>query len=116
MGMFRYGEILRAEFEDRTLWHVQWVIGAKICRGESFHFSWKDAVSLGSGRTTVWIHPNCSIVFKFDRGNRPPLSAAWLKDLMSTANSHSGLYVTPEPATLDTELRDSQNRTDTPQH
>ncbi|MGC5221005.1 hypothetical protein ACPW96_00235 [Micromonospora sp. DT81.3] len=114
MGLFRYGEALRADFEDRTLWHLQWVIGAKLRRGESFHFSWKDDLSVGNGRTTVWIHPTCSILYKFYSGNRPPLNAAWLKDLTSTANANSGLYVMPEPADLDTELRDLQDRTDTP--
>lgn len=98
MGKFTYDTIVKADFEERVLQHLQAVIGAKVRRGESFHFSWKDDQSIGNGRTTVWIHPQCSLVYKFYSSTRQPLNPAWLKDLMHAANSASGLYVTPEPA------------------
>ncbi len=47
MGKFMY-ETLRVDFEDRVLAHLQYVIGAKLRRRESFHFSWRDDASIGS--------------------------------------------------------------------
>ena len=97
MGKFTYDGLVKVDFDDRLLAHLQVVIGAKIRRGESFHFTWKDDVSAGSGRTTVWVHPRVSVVYKF-YGNKPPaINRAWVDALMSTANSPTGLYTVPEP-------------------
>lgn len=60
-------------------------------------FTWKDDVSTGGGRTTVYIHPQVSLVFKFHGGRSPQLNPAWLHALTYTANSGRGLYVVPEP-------------------
>ena len=97
VGRFTYDAIVKIDFEDRLLAHLQVVIGAKMRRGESFHFSWKDDQSIGDGRTTVWIHPRCSIAYKFYGGGRPQINRAWVDALMTTANSPAGLYVVPEP-------------------
>lgn len=100
MGKLMYETLVKVDFEDRLLAHLQTVIGAKMRRGESFHFSWKDDVSIGDGRTTVWIHPRCSLVYKFYGSRRPEINAAWIAALMYTANSSSGLHVVPEPASM----------------
>ena len=97
MGKFIYDGLLKVDFEDRLLAHLQLVIGAKIRRGESFHFTWKDDQSIGDGRTTVWVHPRVSVVYKFYGSKRPVINRAWVDALMSTANSPTGLYVVPEP-------------------
>ncbi|MFE7843582.1 ATP-dependent DNA ligase [Microbacterium sp. NPDC057407] len=98
MGKFTYENGVKVDFDDRTLAHLQVVIASKLRRSESFHFSWKDDASIGDGRTTVWVHPSASLVFKY-YGSRPPkLNPAWLNALMFTANSGSGLYLVPEPA------------------
>lgn len=97
MGKFIYNGTFRVEFDDRLLAHLQTVIGAKLRRRESFHFSWKDDPSLGNGRTTVWLHPGATVVYKFYGSRRPPINRAWIEALMYTANSPSGLYVVPEP-------------------
>ncbi|WP_345801422.1 ATP-dependent DNA ligase [Microbacterium sp. AZCO] len=98
MGKFVYEGVVKVDFEDRTLAHLQLVIGTKLRRGEAFHFSWRDDPSIGDGRTTVWIHPRCSLVYKFYGSRRPSLNRAWIDALSFTANSPSGLYVVPEPA------------------
>lgn len=97
MGKFIYEDLVRVDFEDRLLAHLQVVVGNKLKRGEPFYFLWKDDVSLGGGRTSVWMHAGASFVFKF-HGSRPPaLNREWLDALMFTANSPTGLYVVPEP-------------------
>ncbi|MBD8478825.1 DUF7882 family protein [Microbacterium sp. CFBP 8794] len=97
MGKFVYESGVRHEFEDRLLAHLQVVVGNKLRRGEPFYFVWKDDISTGGGRTSVWMHPGANLVFKFHGGRPPTLNRAWLEALMSTANSATGLYVVPEP-------------------
>ena len=97
MGKFQYDGMVKVDFDDRLLAHLHAVIGAKVRRGESFHFSWKDDASIGDGRTTVWIHPGASMVYKYYGSRRPLLNRTWVEQLMYNANSASGLYVTPEP-------------------
>lgn len=98
MGRFVYEDAVRAEFEDRLLLHVQIVIGTKLRRSEPFFFSWKEDVSVGSGRTTVWIHPRAALVFTFHGSRTPAVSREWLDELMRSANSLGGLQIVPEPA------------------
>jgi len=97
VGKFIYDSNIKVDFEDRLLAHLQAVIMAKVRRGESFPFTWKDDISTGGGRTTVYIHPNVSLVFKYHGGRNPQLSSAWLHALTYNANSGRGLYVVPEP-------------------
>ena len=77
MGKFIYDGNIKVEFEDRLLAHLQAVIMAKVRRGESFPFTWKDDISIGGGRTTVYIHPNVSMVFKYHGSRNPQLSSTW---------------------------------------
>lgn len=98
MGKFIYEGVLKVDFDDRELAHLQLVIGSKLARGESFHFTWKDDPSIGDGRTSVWLHPRCTLVFKFYRAGRPQLNRAWVEALASSANSPTGLTLVPEPA------------------
>jgi hypothetical protein len=97
MGKFIYEGVLKVDFDDRSLAHLQLVIGTKLSRGESFHFTWKDDPSIGNGRTSVWLHPRCTLVFKFYRGDRPKLNRAWVEALSGAANSPAGLVLVPEP-------------------
>lgn len=97
MGRFTYENSIKVEFEDRLLAHLQHVIGSKLRRGESFFFTWKDDVSVGNGRSSVWIHPSASLQFKFHGSRSPGINRAWLQALTNTANSPRGLYVVHEP-------------------
>lgn len=98
MGKFIYENTIRADFDDRLLLHLQTVISSKLRRGEPFHFSWRNDASVGNGRTTVWIHPECSLTYKYSGKRQPSLNRAWLEALAYTANTSAGLHVVPEPA------------------
>lgn len=98
VGRFSYEGDAKVEIDDRVLAHLQVVIGQKLRRGEPFFFTWRNDASLGDGRTTVWLHPQASLVFKFHGSRQPTLNRAWLEALSHTANSGAGLYVVPEPA------------------
>lgn len=97
MGKFVYERDLRVDFEDRLLAHLQRVILNKLRRGESLAFTWKDDTSIGDGRTSVWLHPGSSLVFKFYGSKAPELNRFWVDRLTIVANSNTGLHVVPEP-------------------
>jgi hypothetical protein len=97
MGKFIFETAIKVELEDRLLAHVEHVITAKLRRNESFTFTWKEDVSMGGGRVTVWLHPAANIVYKFHGGRSPALNAAWLHALNYTASGPHGLYIVPEP-------------------
>ncbi|MGO4689935.1 DUF7882 family protein [Glaciibacter sp. 2TAF33] len=97
MGKLTYDSTMTADFDDRVLAHVQVVIGAKLRRGESFYFSWRDDPASGNGRSTIWLHPGIPVAFKYFGGRTPTLNREWIEALMDTANSSSGLRIVPEP-------------------
>jgi hypothetical protein len=97
MGRMTYDGVVSVDFDDRVLAHLQLVIGNKMRRGESFHFTWRDDLATGDGRTIVWMHPRISIVYKFWGSKTPDINRAWVDALMTTANSAAGLHVVPEP-------------------
>ena len=76
--------------------------------GERIPCAWKDHISTGGGRTTVYIHPNVSMVFKYHGSRNPQLSNTWLHALTYNANSGRGLYVVPEPD--DSTVRETPHR------
>ncbi|MFS0733896.1 ATP-dependent DNA ligase [Microbacterium sp. 1P10UB] len=90
----------KIDFEDRLLLHLQTVIGTKLRRRESFFFSWREDVSVGGGRTTVWVHPSSNMQFKYDGSRMAELSRPWLEALTHVANTPGGLHVIPEPDEL----------------
>lgn len=97
MGKFTYETGVRVDFEDRLLAHLQIVIVSKLRRGEPFLFTWVDDVSLGNGRTAVWMHPAAGLTFKFYGSRRPAINTAWVDALAFTANTMHGLHTVPEP-------------------
>lgn len=100
MGRLTFGVGLRVDAADRDLAHVHRVMLSKLRRGEGFHFSWKDDMSLGDGRTTVWVHPDTPLVCRLGRPVGD-LNPRWLDELSVAANSIDGLTFLPEPGTSD---------------
>lgn len=97
VGRFSYDGNVKVELDDRVLAHLQVVISQKLRRGEAFPFTWRNDASLGDGRTTVWLHPNASLVYRYSGSRQPALNRAWLEALTQAANSTAGLYIVPEP-------------------
>lgn len=103
MGTFTYDGIVKADFDDRLLYHLQVTIGAKLRRNETFFFNWNNDVSIGSGRTTVWLHSRASLAFKYAGSRQPKLNLRWVEELTQTANSNAGLQIVPEPPEVPTD-------------
>ncbi len=99
MGSLMYGAArMVIEFDDRTLAHVQLVLCAKLRRGEAFFFSWKDAPSIGGGRSSVWIDRSIPLFFRFSSATRHVINHEWLETLTLTANSAQGMMLIEEPS------------------
>ena len=97
MGKFTYDSSITVDFDDRALAHIQIVIGAKLRRGESFYFSWRDDPLVGGGRSTVWVHPGISLIYKYFGSKIPSLNRDWVEALTMSANSANGLQIVTEP-------------------
>jgi len=111
MGQLIYdGEVLDLRVDDRALTHLQIVIVNMLRREHRFAFSWKDDVTHGDGRSTIWLHPNVSLHFKFSGGRVPSINRSWLDALYATATSGSGLVLTPEPADTSTAAESTWSR------
>ncbi len=95
MGSLVYDDDRVAEFDDRTLAHLEVVIVNKLRRQESFPFTWTDETRT----VTVWVSPNTPLEFNFAGNRRPQLNREWVEELALAASSSTGLVVLPEPAT-----------------
>uniref|UniRef100_A0A942T770 DUF7882 domain-containing protein n=1 Tax=Neobacillus citreus TaxID=2833578 RepID=A0A942T770_9BACI len=71
-------------------------------RDHRFVFSWKDDVVHGDGRSSIWLHPDVSLHFKFSGSRVPSINRSWLEQLYASATSGSGLVLSPEPADTST--------------
>jgi hypothetical protein len=100
MGTLQYDGVL-VQFDDRLLTHLQIVIVQKIRRGESFLMSWRDASDVGDGHSSIWIHPNQNLYFKFLGGRKIAINQDWLEQLTLSANSARGLLVMREGTKAD---------------
>lgn len=93
MGYLRYGENRTFVFEDRPLTHLRTVILAKLQLQESLVFT-----LLEEGRQhSIWLHPAIPLHFEFDSEVAPELNQEWIEQLLSLANSSTGLRLIPEP-------------------
>ena len=92
MGAITY-DGAATQFDDRLLAHLQIVIVQRLRQNRAFLMSWANALAVGDGRTSIWVHPGCSIRFTFD-GSRPPaIDEQWLDVLSRSADSSRGLIV-----------------------
>ena len=98
MGKILYSDSdIEIVFDDRAMAHLQVVIGSKLRRGEGFFFSWKDDLSVGDGRSAIWIDKGIPLYFRYS-GSRPiSMNREWLELLTQSANSTQGLVFAPEP-------------------
>lgn len=96
MGTLTYDSRLTADFDDRTLAHLQGVIWSKLRRGEQFSFTWVDE-SAEPRRTSVWCAPTIPMIFQYDQPEPAELNPRWMELLMKSANSAAGLRLLTEP-------------------
>lgn len=99
MGYIAYGTRgTRIVFGDRALAHLQIVMTAKLAKGESFSFSWVTPAQAGAERSTIWLHPQVTLRFRFAGSRSPAINETWLAHLAELADSDASLSCIPEPA------------------
>lgn len=99
MGTLAHGTIA-VDFEDRLLTHVQIVLINRFRRNEPLIISWLDATSVGDGRSSMWMTPSLPVYFKFAGSRVPTVNEQWLRTLMHSAESSTGLVLTDEEGKL----------------
>jgi hypothetical protein len=97
MGSLFYGAMRREiQYDDRALAHLQIVMTAKLRRSERFLLSWTMTPSKGSGRSSVWIHPETDLEFAYSGSRLPEINHVWLDAMTALSNGASGLRVIEE--------------------
>jgi hypothetical protein len=88
------------EFEDRLLAHLQIVIVQKLRHGEAFPMSWLNSLSIGDGRSSIWLDRTIPLRFNFVGSRVPSINRDWIAALSESASSSTGLIVINEDGTL----------------
>ena len=104
MGELRYGSAPPVAVDDRTLFHLQVVIGAKLRRRESFYLTLGSPED-GFARLTLWLDPSIPVTFAYEENERIQLNRQWLEVLSESANSQHGLQVIAEDCDRVTNFR-----------
>ena len=99
MGFLYYGNNSYAvEMDDRPLTHLKIALLSLLRAGKCIAFTFDRSAEPGSGRETLWISPSTEIRFRF-RGGRPPrINEPWVRAIIATADSPTGLRMVSEPA------------------
>ena len=84
MGRLTYNRDSHVDIDDRALLHLQYVIGDKLRRGESFMFSWVTQDVSKPGLRMVWINANSTLTFSYHGSRVSSLNRAWLEALAFT--------------------------------
>lgn len=94
MGTLYYGAARTAvQIDDRILAHLKVLTGSKLRRNEPFLLSWQESAGDGHGRSSIWLHPDVDLIYRFD-GNRPPeLDSALLEQMSDEAISPTGVHI-----------------------
>jgi hypothetical protein len=98
MGVLVYGGHQDIAIDDRTLAHLQIVIGSKLRRREGFFVSWTGDAATDCGRVTIWVDPSITLVFRYDSESPGGIDRDWLEVLMAASNSNHGLLLAEEKA------------------
>lgn len=94
MGTLYYGSARTPiTIDDRLLAHLKVVITSKLRRNESFLLSWDEPVDRGSGRASVFIHPMCDLIYRFDGSRHPDLDQQQLETMSAESMSGRGLVI-----------------------
>jgi len=87
-------------FEDRTLAHLQVIIGVKLRRAENFVLTWVVPAANGGGRHSIWVDNGVPIVFRYASSKIPSINRDWIETLATSAGSTTGMIVTAEGTIL----------------
>jgi hypothetical protein len=94
MGTLFYGnDRIPIRIDDRVLAHLRALVTSKMRRGEGFLLSWTDSITIGDGRSSIWMHAGCDVHYKFDDERQPKLDPALLEQLNQDAVQARGIEI-----------------------
>ena len=94
MGTLFYGsDRTPIRIDDRILAHLRAVLTAKMRRGEGFQISWTDSITIGDGRSSVWLSAESDLHYKFDGKTQPKLDQALLEQLTVESSQARGIVI-----------------------
>ena len=94
MGTLYYGAARTPiTIDDRLLAHLKVVATSKLRRNEPFLVSWDEPAENGSGRGSVFIHPMCDLVYRFDGSRAAELDQQLLESMAAESMSSRGLVI-----------------------
>ncbi|CAN5358630.1 hypothetical protein BH10ACT7_BH10ACT7_30400 [soil metagenome] len=106
MGYLYYGNNSYAvEIDDRPLAHLKIAILSALRAGRGVAFCFNRPLDIGSGRETLWISPSTEIRFRFHGNRVPQINEHWVKSIILTADSDTGLRLVPEESAVPVLLR-----------
>jgi hypothetical protein len=92
MGTLFYGSArISIHVDDVMLAHLRALITTKQRRNEGFLVSWTDALEVGDGRSSVWIHPYADLHYKFEESHIPQLDADLLEEMSKNSSTSRGV-------------------------
>jgi hypothetical protein len=92
MGTLIYGDAgIRIDVADTLLAYVQIVTGKKLAVQQGFFLSWKDGLSVGGGRSCVWMSTSVPLVFSYERAAAIRIDPARVRRMLEEADTASGL-------------------------
>jgi hypothetical protein len=95
MGTLIYGCEHEIALDDRTLSHLQIVMGLKLRRQEGFFLTLNENDADLPGRCSLWIDPAIPLLFRYDCAAAAPINRDWLEQLTLSSYSPGGLQVLP---------------------
>lgn len=94
MGTLYYGAARTpVKIDDRVLAHLKVLAGSKLRRNEPFLLSWSESADEGHGRSSIWVHPNVDLIYRFDGGRAPELDSDLLDAMSKEALSPTGIHI-----------------------
>ena len=94
MGTLYYGASRTPiTIDDRALAHLKVVATSKLRRNESFLVSWDEPAENGSGRGSIFIHPMCDLIYRFDGSRAAELDQQLLETMAAQSMSSRGLLI-----------------------
>ena len=92
MGTLIYRDAgVRIDIADTLLAYVQIVTGKKLAVQQGFFLSWKDGLSVGGGRSCVWMSTSVPMVFSYERAASIRIDPVRVRRMLEEADTASGL-------------------------
>ncbi|MCU1557734.1 MAG: ATP-dependent ligase [Microbacteriaceae bacterium] len=94
MGHLLYGFPAESiDLDDRTLAHLQIVVGSKLRRSENFWIEFVHGVDEGGGREVIWIDHAIPLLFRYVSAHHPETDQDWVDELVAQSSNKGHVII-----------------------